>query len=66
MARKITIRELLDSRSEYELGLVSLTGDTGLDREIMIADINRPGLCLAGFFEHFAFDRIPVERGDYH
>ncbi len=32
----------------------------GLNRRILEPSVNRPGLALAGFFEHFAFKRVQV------
>ena len=57
---KISIKDMIYQRGEFDLELTSLTDDTGFDRIIQYADINRPGLCLAGAFEHFAHDRIQV------
>ncbi len=37
-----------------------MAGSSGLRRNIVEGAINRPGLALAGFFEHFAFKRIQV------
>ncbi|MDR3071466.1 MAG: HPr(Ser) kinase/phosphatase [Endomicrobium sp.] len=55
----IDVNTLLKERSEdfkFEL----LTGSKGVDRVITVPDINRPGLALAGFFEHFPYERIQV------
>ncbi len=57
---KITVKDLIYMRSEFDLELTSLTDETGFGKEIIFADINRPGLCLAGAFEHFAHDRIQI------
>lgn len=35
-------------------------GAKGLDNPIIEATLNRPGLALSGFFEHFAYKRIQV------
>jgi HPr kinase/phosphorylase len=37
-----------------------LAGGRGLSRKITVTEINRPGLALAGFFEHFRSERIQV------
>ncbi len=37
-----------------------ISGEGGLTKEIKFGDINRPGLTLAGFTEHFAYDRIQI------
>lgn len=43
---------------ELELEVVHKGEDT--DYEIISSDINRPALQFAGFFEHFAYDRVQV------
>jgi len=41
--------------------VMELAGGTkGLDNHIIEATLNRPGLALSGFFEHFAYKRIQV------
>lgn len=37
-----------------------INADADLDRELRDIDVNRPGLALNGFFEHFAHDRMQV------
>jgi len=37
-----------------------LTGETGLSRRIKVAEVNRPGLALAGYVDYFAWRRIQV------
>ncbi|MDR1104328.1 MAG: HPr(Ser) kinase/phosphatase [Endomicrobium sp.] len=37
-----------------------LAGKGGICRRITVPDINRPGLALAGFLEHFPYERIQV------
>jgi HPr kinase/phosphorylase len=59
MKKKIFIRDLLEV-SETDLRLKLLAGETGIDKEIPEAEINRPGLSLTGFFDFFAFDRIQI------
>lgn len=56
----MVLKDLLDTRSEFDISLEPLTGSAGLEKEIAFSDINRPGLCLAGFFDYFAHDRIQV------
>lgn len=44
-----------------KMKLKNLTPDIGLeDHDVTVADINRPSLQLAGYFEHFAYERIQV------
>ncbi len=60
MKQKIFIRDLLDLPEDIDLRLTALTGDIGLDKEIEVADVNRPGLTLSGFYDFFAGDRIQI------
>lgn len=54
MSKSITLEKLIDC-NEYE----RVTGDdTSLQRQVCIAEINRPGFELAGFFKHSDFRRI--------
>lgn len=46
--------------SRKNLNLECVAGKNGLDRIIKSKDINRPGLALSGFFDHFAYDRIQI------
>ncbi|MDR3330801.1 MAG: HPr(Ser) kinase/phosphatase [Endomicrobium sp.] len=55
----MNIGELINERGE-DFKLEILAGYGGLDRIIRVADINRPGLVLTGFFEHFPYERIQV------
>ncbi len=58
--KKIFIRDLLGKTGNIELHLNLVAGREGLDREITVGEMNRPGLGLAGFFDFFAFDRIQI------
>ncbi|MBN1499961.1 MAG: HPr kinase/phosphorylase [Spirochaetes bacterium] len=60
MKQKIFIRDLLDLPGDIDLRLTALTGEIGLDKEIEVADVNRPGLTLSGFYDFFASDRIQI------
>jgi HPr kinase/phosphorylase len=59
MKHKIFVRNLLE-HPDADLHLRVLAGENGLDREIPEAEINRPGLSLAGFYDFFAYDRIQI------
>lgn len=37
-----------------------LSGGDGLGREISVTDLNRPGLQLAGFYEHYPAERVQL------
>ncbi|HMP77695.1 MAG TPA: HPr(Ser) kinase/phosphatase [Kiritimatiellia bacterium] len=55
----ITVRQLFEAGKE-SLGLVVETGAEYLDAPITEEALNRPGLALAGFFNHFALRRVQV------
>jgi HPr kinase/phosphorylase len=56
----ITVKEFFaDSKSRLHLRI--LTGGEFLQKKkIIVSDINRPGLALAGFFDYFPYERIQV------
>jgi len=56
---KISVKELLQRHGE-DLQMELLAGGRGLMRKITVTEINRPGLTLAGFFEHFRGERVQV------
>jgi HPr kinase/phosphorylase len=59
MAQRMTVGELLKERGEaFQLTIVA--GEAGLDHVITTGDLNRPSLALAGFYEHFSWERIQV------
>lgn len=47
-----------EMRDRLRLDLVA--GEKGLKNSIKVAEVNRPGLALAGYFDYFARDRIQV------
>ena len=51
----ILVREIVQDQ-----GLLVVAGKEGLDRKIISAEVHRPGLELAGFFEHFGYERVIV------
>ncbi|MDR1474086.1 MAG: HPr(Ser) kinase/phosphatase [Endomicrobium sp.] len=55
----IDVDALLKEKSE-EFKLKLLAGQVGVNRIITVPDINRPGLALAGFLEHFPYERLQV------
>lgn len=59
-AKSITVKTLLDEKS-VDLKLELLAGAEGLSiRKLVTADINRPGLALAGYTEKFLKERIQI------
>lgn len=57
--RRILISEFYESMKD-ELQLTLVAGKEGLGREIRWAEINRPGLALAGYFDYFAWRRVQI------
>ena len=55
----VTVKDFIEAAKEKTF-LEPVTGGIGLSRIIHESAIHRPGLALAGFFEHFAFRRIQV------
>ncbi|MCA6070919.1 MAG: HPr(Ser) kinase/phosphatase [Endomicrobium sp.] len=53
------VNMLLKERGE-DFRLEVLTGVGGFGRKIAVSDINRLGLALTGFFDHFPYERIQV------
>jgi len=43
-----------------DLELQLLAGFHGIQRPVLISDVNRPGLALSGYLEYFASDRVQV------
>ena len=60
MEKKILVKNFLDDTGIIDLQIRLVAGGSGLDREIRVGDINRPGLTLAGFYDFFAYDRIQI------
>lgn len=55
----LTVGELLKEQ-RVRLKLEVVTGEKALGRQITIADVNRPGLSMAGHLEHFRAERIQI------
>jgi HPr kinase/phosphorylase len=55
----LLVDELWKSQAET-LRLSLLAGSRGFQRSIRVADINRPGLTLAGFFDFYRGERVQV------
>ncbi|WP_319475604.1 HPr(Ser) kinase/phosphatase [Marispirochaeta aestuarii] len=65
---KFTVLDLLDLelKEQNDLRLSCIGGRPGLEREIVVPDINRPGLALSGFFDNFGGQRVQLlGRGEY-
>ncbi len=59
MNHTIKVNELIRS-SRRELGLILVAGEKGADKEITTYELQRPGLAIAGYTEHFAERRIQI------
>lgn len=55
----ITVGTFLQEKNE-DLKLELLAGVEGLQRPIKVSEVNRPGLALTGYFEHFPEERIQI------
>jgi HPr kinase/phosphorylase len=56
----------IDLKEHNSLNLHCIGGRRGLNREISIPDLNRPGLALSGFYESFAYERLQLfGRGEF-
>ncbi|OGS42250.1 MAG: HPr(Ser) kinase/phosphatase [Elusimicrobia bacterium RIFOXYB2_FULL_62_6] len=61
----MTVGELLESRGKI-LGLKAVVGARNLSRKILVSEINRPGLAVAGHMEQFRSERIQIiGKGEY-
>lgn len=64
-ARTITVEQLLEAKGK-ELSLQLLCGKKNLNREIIKATVNRPGLALDGHLENYRAEIIQIiGRGEY-
>ncbi len=58
---KISIQRLLEINDEKSNPLkLRLVNNVGLSNRISTYDVNRPGMVLFDYFEHFSFDRIQL------
>jgi HPr kinase/phosphorylase len=56
---RVTVRELLKDAGE-SLRLRLLAGREGLDREILLSRVQRPGLALTGFTDYIRYGRVQI------
>ena len=55
----VPVAELLDEKQgDFELTL--LAGQKGLDRKVLVSEINRPGLALSGYLDYFPSERVQI------
>jgi len=57
--RTVTVKNMMDALST-DLQFKVVAGENGFHREITAAEVNRPGLALAGWYDYFAKHRIQV------
>lgn len=55
----ITVGTFLQEKND-DLKLELLAGVEGLSRIIKVSEVNRPGLALTGYYEHFPAERIQI------
>ncbi len=55
----LTVGALLKEQAE-RLKLELVTGEKSLGRKITVSELNRPGLALAGFLDHFRAERVQI------
>jgi len=55
----LTVAHLLAERDEH-FELTPLTGQTGLQKQILTSEIHRPGLALAGYTQRFPNERAQI------
>jgi len=66
--KPFTILDLLnlDLKEHNALNLRLVGGRSGLSRQIVNPDLNRPGLAISGFFDNFGAERIQIfGRGEH-
>ena len=59
MVHHITVQNLIE-HAGGDLKLDLIAGEEGLNRQIISADSNRPGLALCGYYEYFGSDRVQI------
>ncbi len=57
--KDFTVRDLLNEQKE-NLKLELVAGDKALQRRISVRELNRPGLAVSGFLDHFRPERIQI------
>lgn len=56
---EITVKDVFDAQRDF-LGLALVAGEAGLTRQIQEAEVQRPGLALAGFLDYFSSHNIQI------
>lgn len=55
----LTVGDLLKEQGE-QLKLELISGEKSLQRGITVSELNRPGLALSGFLDHFRAERVQI------
>ncbi len=55
----IEVKQLFEDNEE-RLGFTLLAGSEGMQRQIAVKHVHRPGLALAGYIELFSYERIQI------
>jgi HPr kinase/phosphorylase len=58
----VPVRDLL-GRGAEALGLRQVAGTAGLDRQILLSRVQRPGLALSGYTEYIRYGRVQIMGG---
>ena len=65
MPTLVTVAEILRDQKDL-LKLEVVTGAKSLHRAVTVSEVNRPGLALSGYLEHFRAERIQIiGRGEH-
>lgn len=60
MEKWVTLDRIIDSEHLQIIHMPESAGDNGKKRKVCTTDVNRPGLPLLGFFDHFDVNRIQI------
>lgn len=58
----VSVRDLLGPEAQA-LGLTLLTGARGLDHEVLLSRVQRPGLALTGYTDYIRYGRVQIVGG---
>lgn len=56
---ELTVGQMIEEKGlDFQFEIIA--GEEGKERKIAVPDVDRPGIALAGFFEHFRHERMQV------
>ncbi len=65
MVKSFTVKELLRDQGKA-LSLRAVGSAAKVDKRVTVPEVNRPGLALGGYLEHFRAERIQIiGRGEH-